>query len=136
MFKLNYKTAVALAAAELDKMGANYVYTRHEGKGSDPYGPACRYAENGEGDCIVGRILVSVGVPAQDLEWRSRDDFGLYAANGAESVLDAMDRDNVLYATAKARKFLISLQAMQDCGKTWGASMDHALDNANRKKND
>lgn len=107
--------------AIIDAKGADHVYKkRYTSAGA----MGCTYAYDGQPDCIVGHLLVELGVPVEHLDYTSveRRDFSDHTISGAEYEIA---REYGIEFTSDALDFLTGVQAMQDAGESWGASFDY-----------
>jgi hypothetical protein len=98
--------------------GENYRYVTPED------GDTCLYVYEGRPSCLIGRYLVSLGIPVEafaDIEGKSVDD--LFAANVFEPYGVTAD----YYAAAA----MGGVQNHQDMGQTWGYSYNAVFDSDN-----
>jgi hypothetical protein len=123
MIEIDREKALALLAAEVRTEGPQFVYKRDErvDENGDMQGINCRYVEDGNPSCLVGRVLFRAGVPIEaihnlDTQWNGM----------SESIGDAKFPDDV-NLTLDAREVLQAAQTSQDAGQTWGEALRSAL---------
>lgn len=93
--------------------GYDYVYPRDE-RG------ICFNVFEGEPDCIVGWLLVWLGVP---IEWFAVDSRDI---DPIRDVCTVLHMEDVAEFTPEARNLMANVQREQDGGATWGASVTRA----------
>lgn len=111
---------VAVEAA-VQAEGEDYIYTP---VGEDP---RCVYVHDDKPSCIVGRVLVSHGVPLERLAEFDRTGFEAGGVT-AEVVVDMLRAEGATVKGINVGFYLSELQDMQDHGHPWG----HVLTKARR----
>lgn len=105
----------ALALELLDRAvaekGADFVYERRA--------LSCRYAHEGKPDCIVGHVLVYLGVPAERLTCIEGMAFDM-------TILHHVEIEFGLAFTSKAVMALSIAQSEQDSGTPWALAVAEA----------
>lgn len=119
MIEIDREKALELLAAEVRTEGPQFVYKRAQrlDDNGDIEGVACRYVENDNPSCLVGRVLFRAGVHIEvirglDFQWEGV----------SESIREAYFPDDV-YLTDDAREVLQAAQTAQDSGLTWGEAL-------------
>lgn len=100
--------------ALLKQEGEGFIYEKNNG--------ACTYIREGEGDCIVGRYLVSVGVPVERLIEADQRLAGLRAP----TLLHELSEEGVITYEARALDLLDVVQDYQDSRVPWGVAVRRA----------
>lgn len=100
----------------VDEHGENYVYTSKHGQ--------CVYVRNGEGSCLVGKMLINLGVPVERLAAADIVMGGV----GARELLPDLAREGLIKIDAKSVKALMYAQSDQDFSETWGTALRSALE--------
>lgn len=123
---------LADAVASIDKAvalkGEDHVYEMHQG-GS---GMTCKYAvpsPDGEGyvpDCIVGHVLVDLGVNPDELQYTDDNDHGRIAEGDFSYMTVVAEQEGVFTINDDAANFLARAQFQQDNGMPWGQSVQKA----------
>lgn len=110
----------------IDAKGADYVYQQRETRNGS-YG--CLYAYNNEPDCIVGHLLVEIGVPVRDLDYNNpdREPFSNGFIND-QQIEEALTNLYDIRFDPEVVTFLSEIQYQQDGGTSWGAAFDKACD--------
>lgn len=110
------RTAVLKSLAKVVReKGADYRYLDdHE---------ACTYTEGGKPSCLVGHVLIDLGVPTQRLVAMNTSRFRSLVAHGR---LRGFEIDPV------AIEILNDAQIFQDSGSTWGEARREANRTAKR----
>lgn len=116
MIELSYSTTVKILDDLVEEFGSDYVYE------AGPLG-ACNYIRKGEPSCIVGHVLVKVGVPVKRLKVADGP-FG--GGMGAHVLLDGLKEEGVIQFDGSVRSLLREAQYSQDNGNTWGRSVEVA----------
>lgn len=106
------ETLRALNEAVRDK-GYNHVYQR-------PDGGYCYNVWEGEPHCIVGHVLVRLGVP---VEWFEKDNRNI---DDVGDVCKNLFLQGLFEFEEEARDLLGDAQVFQDSGDTWGVSVTRA----------
>lgn len=123
MTEVSTETALKLLkdAVELKGEGYRYpTYTRSE--------LSCHYAYEGQPDCIVGHVLVALGVPVSALDYNDPDsDLGI-ASGSISGNWHTLEEQYDLAFDDGARVALEAAQSMQDAGWSWGRSYKCALE--------
>lgn len=114
----SYEETLAMLKSAVALKGEDFVYY---GDPDNCYDSACYYVKNGEPDCIVGHVLVEVGVKPEDLSFGGR-----YGHGFAGSVVSMLEEDGVVAFPGKAKALLISVQSRQDVHRPWGESLANA----------
>lgn len=121
MKKINAYEVLRLLTKAVNLKGEDYVYPRKSS------GMACHYAFNGEPDCIVGHVLVDLGIPVEDLMFRPG---ALTAADIARGSIGTNFADLEawygLKFTKTAEEMLVKAQFCQDIQHTWGWALEEA----------
>lgn len=124
--ELSYTRTVELLREAVAEKPEGYIYINPEGEtaGVDEYGlslASCDYfdPETGEPSCIVGQVLAAVGV--------SMGHFYGHEGSTAGTVLDYLDRKNILTVGHKAAKVLTEAQFAQDRGTPWAEAVENAI---------
>lgn len=99
--------------ALLKQEGEGFVYEKNNG--------ACTYIREGKGDCIVGRYLVSVGVPVERLIEADQ-----CPADGASALLHELSEEGVITYESRALDLLAIVQDYQDSRVPWGEAVRRA----------
>ena len=126
-----YEDVVARIERIIDVKGTDFVYEIHQ---DSPI--ICFYALNGKPDCIVGHLLVELGVPVEVLEYEGTRDLNAWDHDFASDTISnhwaALESQYALAFTDEARTYLRALQSNQDNGRTWGWSNMDAKDMTER----
>jgi len=95
----------------------SHVYKKHSGSGL-----SCHYAWDGQPDCIVGHVLVKVGVTVESLEYGESREVtpGKYAMGDASEVLELLRKDGIVEFDDDAQMYLTRVQYHQDDETPWG----------------
>lgn len=112
MISITLDKAIELAKAEIAKEGEDFVY---EWRTQENGTTSCMYVYDGKPDCLVGRILHSLGVSLHELS--------KHEGSSSYEVMENLDADGVLSPTFDAIEFLRILQAHQDQDESWGESL-------------
>lgn len=116
MIELTYTTAVEILDGLVEEFGSDYVYTKSEfGK--------CDYVRDGEPSCIVGHVLVKVGVPIERLRQADTACFG--GGIGAGKLLIELEDEGTLKYDSYARVLLRQAQDAQDDSIEWGEAVKY-----------
>ncbi len=133
MIKLNLANVTAHAMGAMEERGFDFVYEKPVVNSMG----GCLYVHGTEiwdedglvqevedeqqwtPGCLVGKILVDVGVPIAELKKRD--------GNGSDTLLAALKEDGVLDYTEPAAAFLSDVQTEQDHGTEWGKAIMDAL---------
>lgn len=108
---------------------AHIIETAHPEKGEYVYvHPAnwgwCAYADLGKPSCILGHLLVQLGVPVEIM------DASIEGAPMTDGIIlkhwDRLAQDYNLHFTPAAREFLYIIQAEQDDQVSWGEAFKAA----------
>ena len=108
---------------------AHIIETAHPEKGEYVYTYQvnlgwCAYANLGKPSCIVGHLLVQLGVPVEIM------DASIEGAPMADGIIikhwDRLAQDYNLHFTEAAREFLYIIQVHQDDQVSWGESFKAA----------
>jgi hypothetical protein len=123
MIEIDREKALALLAAEVRTEGPQFIYKKDErvDENGDMQGINCRYVEDGNPSCLVGRVLFRAGVPIEAISALDTQFEGI-----SESIQDAKFPDDV-NLTLDAREVLQAAQTSQDAGQTWGEALRAAL---------
>lgn len=113
MIELTYDKALDLLKDAITLRGEDYVYEKISG--------GCKYVHGGGKSCIVGHVLVDLGVDVDALEW------GHLRSSYAAEVLSALESDGILEATPEAASLLARVQRYQDNEVPWGRALERAL---------
>jgi hypothetical protein len=114
-----YEETLEMLKDAVDLQGEDYVYSTG--------GPSCYYAMDGQPSCIVGHVLVEVGVPVEQLTPRFYGGAGEYSGGIAEQVLGKLERAGVVEFTRKAKNLLAVAQYHQDVEIPWGECLELAI---------
>jgi len=111
---------VALVDAAIELRGRKYVYPR-------PQGAGCQYVTNlgtpeQEPGCIIGAALINGGVvePEFFLGENNAGEYNHLIINAIYESIPGVE------FTSQAMSYMSIVQARQDCGESWGASVDYA----------
>lgn len=115
-----YSDVVSRIKGIIDIEGEGFVYQVD----SSPSGLGCYYARNGKPDCIVGHLLVELGVPVKELEDHSSDPSGPhnFSHGPIGSHFDALIQEFGIQFDERAAVYLMTLQNRQDKQYSWGES--------------
>lgn len=130
MKTLTLAEARALLAEIVKGKGAEYVYDRPD---NGNFGPACVYAERGEDgkatpSCLVGHLFLKI-LPEHAEAFAYGDGTeppGSFSTKTASSVLEDLERSEILATDNKVRAYLDLAQRAQDYGRSWGESFKGA----------
>lgn len=120
MIQITAKDVKAGLTALVEEEGEGHVYEPWMDTG---FGQRCTYVKDGEGDCAVGRYLISKGVPASRLEEFDNQQI----ASSAWEVLEVLNGEGVLEYTARASRMLDDFQSWQDARMAWGSALSETL---------
>lgn len=98
--------------------GEDFIYQRHVGAAAE-----CAYVHEGNPDCIVGKLLHSLGVSIEQLA-----EFDELRNSSAGEVLDILIQQGVITADEKAHALLRFVQSYQDSQEPWGKAVRLAVD--------
>lgn len=113
MINLTYKDVLRVAEQVVADVPEDFRYQKRPGPNS------YLYVHEGKPDCIVGNILVRMGVQPEV--------FAEYEGVGAYSLLGWLEHDGVIKGCEmKVREFLSCFQRRQDNGNTWAGSLEDA----------
>jgi hypothetical protein len=101
----------------------DYVYESHPEAGL-----TCHYVWNGEPDCVVGHVLVKIGISKADLQYGETRDakHGKYSQGSAGNLLQDLRDNGVVWFDRDATTLLGKAQAHQDSGVPWGEAVKYA----------
>lgn len=127
-----YDETLAMLTGIVSENGEDFVYEVHD---EDRLAPSCRYALDGQPDCIVGHVFAKVGVPVEKMEYVRSDGWesgaagpvNPYSVEGADLVAGRLEGDGVVAFTPKAKRLLISVQVKQDAGDSWGEALSEGV---------
>ena len=114
MNEITFQDVYRTASELVGEFGAEFIYEKRR---SSTGQLMCYYVKDGQGDCIVGRVLVKLGV--------SVDILRQYEGDGSWFVLRQL-REKGWSINEEADMFLGVLQGSQDSGWTWGHSLREA----------
>lgn len=122
MLTITYQDALAALRAAVEEKGADYVYEK-VGTGA----VQCVYrTEDNQPSCIVGNVLVRLGVPVEDLPPPTGIQRNAKALLGrSPGQRNAMLRG--VAATVSAAALLAVVQWRQDEGESWGEAVELAV---------
>lgn len=120
MIVLTHESVVKGLNALVDEYGYDHVY---QGHGTFIQ---CTYVHDGQPDCIVGKLLHSMGVSLARLE---RADFnnGRSVAISASELVRELASEDVITAEWGVDRFLSEVQSHQDSGMKWGDAVMYAV---------
>ncbi|AGY47121.1 hypothetical protein CN1A_12 [Clavibacter phage CN1A] len=117
MKNINLNNVIELLEAAVDKKGREYV---------DPDALShtrCSYAKDGAPSCIVGHVLVDLGVPVEELTDSGLGEVSELFNDNDPYYVEIVSR---VTATGPALEVLSKAQAVQDQQGTWGDALDSA----------
>jgi hypothetical protein len=124
--EITYEKALSAMRGAVADRGADYVYPESE----KTFAGTCQYlTEDGRASCLVGEVLVRVGVPAESLpKWIPGErSSSLEAVPMASSLLGNLESAGVLtFERNRTQVFLDTAQDEQDNGQTWGVALERA----------
>lgn len=129
MIEINYDTALSALNNAIMVEGSDFVYAK-EVLTITTYGdqyPTCSYLHMGkDGEltvpgCIVGRVLIDLGVPVEKIQPYN-------TGHVAGGILRELAKDNILSFTSKAASLLAYAQYVQDAGVEWGEAVHDAVE--------
>lgn len=125
---VKYDEALDLLNKAVELKGGDYVYQPNR----TDSGPSCLYAKDGQPDCIVGHVLVDLGIPASELEYKGLGETENTLSFGPiGEIAVTIQYTKGIRFTPKARRLLSIAQSQQDNGVSWGASVGTAIQMAN-----
>lgn len=110
---ITYEDALRALNEAVKDRGYDYVYPR-EKRG------ACYNVFEGKPDCIVGWVLIHLGVPIEWFEPDTRDNDDV--ADTCKNLL----AQSMFEFTEDAKRLLADAQHDQDSGSTWGVAVTRA----------
>lgn len=129
MIEINHDTALSALNNAIMVEGPDFVYAK-EVLTTSTYGdqyPVCSYLhQDKDGEltvpgCIVGRALIDLGVPVEEIQPYNTG----YVAGG---ILRELAKDNILSFTSKAASLLAYVQHLQDSEVEWGEAVHDAVE--------
>lgn len=122
MITLSYDQALDLLRAQVEKKGADYVYTipEVEVEGDSFFGVDCRYFVDGQPSCIVGHVFADLGVSEQHV---------LEGSRPTQAAPDFVKMEDL-----KTEALLVVAQSYQDAGTPWGEAVEVAHAKTNKSK--
>jgi len=105
-------------ATIVDAKGPDFIYQKRSTSGGPALG--CFYAHEGKPDCIVGHLLVELGVPVEVLDPTSGKSVNDLASLRVSEIEYQLKRLYNITFTWDAMSFLDDLQYRQDMGQPWG----------------
>lgn len=120
--ELTVENVTAALDRAIEKRGADYVYPERELA-------TCYYVIDGEPSCLVGEVLVDLGVPIEKLgePMVNTSRFGVLVIAGDYLSTAGWD-PTLLRVPLNVRRGLSRAQSEQDMGATWGLARDVFLE--------
>jgi hypothetical protein len=124
--EITYEKALSAMRAAVADRGADYVYPEKEKTTAG----TCQYlTEDGKASCIVGDVLIRVGVPAESLpRWIPGErSSSIEAVPNASSLVGKLEKAAVVVLDeSRTYTLLDTAQDEQDNGQTWGTALKRA----------
>lgn len=124
MTEYNFETVVSKLQAIVDAKGADHVYQQRENGVTGDKG--CMYVYGGQPDCLVGHLLVELGVPGADLDYLNpdREEISEIPIHAAEQRLEG--KYGISFSPS-ASSLLSEVQSRQDRGYAWGEALTRSV---------
>jgi hypothetical protein len=100
----------------VEEAGEGFVYTQRYREGELDSG--CEYAWQGKPDCVIGHLLVELGVPVEDM-----GEGKVFDGNTIDYYGPKLDLDYSITFDSKAVDLMNIFQADQDNGIPWGEAL-------------
>lgn len=120
----SYEDVVSRIQGIIDVAGADHVYVRR-----DDRNVPCLYACEGKPDCIVGHLLVQLGIPVEDLEYNPSFEPGTkydLSTEGIGTHFQHLHINRNISFDREGEQFLRVLQSEQDSELSWGEAFINA----------